>query len=186
MSQLCITVIGRTADDIRRERVAAEADADLVELRLDAMARPDAAAALHGRTKPAIVTCRPVREGGLFDGPEEARLRVLDEAHAAGAEFIDVEWDAVAAPVMRARGGRGTVVSRHVFDATPPDAAAMLDDLRRRGGEVAKLAVMSERIGDLRILLDAARGDGSSILIGMGGAGAATRILAARFGSRWT
>ena len=186
LAQLCITVIGRTADEIRRERVAAEADADLVELRLDAMDRPDAAAALHGRTKPAIVTCRPRREGGMFDGPEEARLRVLDEAHAAGAEFIDVEWDAVAAPVMRARGGRGVVVSRHVFDGTPSDAAAMLDDLRRRSGEVAKLAVMSERIGDLRILLEAARRDGSSILIGMGGGGAVTRILADRFGSRWT
>jgi len=69
MSQLCITVIGKTADEIRRAREAAEADADLVELRLDSMDRPDAAAALDGRRKPAIVTCRPLREGGMFDGP---------------------------------------------------------------------------------------------------------------------
>jgi len=190
VTQLCITVIGRTADDVRRERIAAEADADLVELRLDAMERPDAAAALHGRRKPAIVTCRPLREGGMFDGPEADRLRVLEEAHAAGAEFIDVEWDAVDAAVVKARNGRGIVVSRHVFDCTPANAGAMLDHLRGCGGEVAKLAVMSESIADLRTLLHAGRQTRGaacdSILIGMGAAGTATRVLAGRFGSRWT
>jgi 3-dehydroquinate dehydratase/shikimate dehydrogenase len=186
MTELCITVIGRDADTIRRERIAAEADADLVELRLDSMARPDAAAALHGRTKPAVVTCRPLREGGLFDGPEEERLRVLADAHALGAEFIDIEWDAVKAPVVAARGGRGVVVSRHIFDCTPRNASSMLDHLRGQGAEIAKLAVMSERVSDLRTLLHAARPDRASILIGMGGGGTATRVLAGRFGSRWT
>ena len=52
-------------------RIAAEKDADMVELRLDSMARPDPDAALTNRTKPAIVTCRPLREGGMFDGAEE-------------------------------------------------------------------------------------------------------------------
>jgi 3-dehydroquinate dehydratase/shikimate dehydrogenase len=186
MSQLCITVIGKTADEIRRARAAAEADADLVELRLDSMDRPDATAALEGRRKPAIVTCRPLREGGMFDGPEEDRLRVLDEAHARGAEFIDVEWDAVRAPVMQERAGRGVIVSRHVFDCTPRNAAAMMDHLRGQGAEVAKLAAMTERIADLRTLLHAVRPGPSAVLIGMGACGTATRVLASRFGSRWT
>jgi 3-dehydroquinate dehydratase / shikimate dehydrogenase len=186
VAELCITVIGKTADEIRRQRAAAEADADLIELRLDTMDRPDAAAALDGRKKPAIVTCRPLREGGMFDGPEEDRLRVLDDAHARGAEFIDLEWDALRAPVMQARGGRGVVVSRHVFDCTPANAGAMMDYLRGQGGEIAKLAVMTERLADLRTLLHASRPDRASILIGMGSGGAATRVLAARYGSRWT
>jgi 3-dehydroquinate dehydratase/shikimate dehydrogenase len=186
VADLCITVTGRDVEAIRTARIAAEADADLVELRLDAMARPDAAAALAGRRKPVIVTCRPTREGGFFDGPEEARRRVLDEAHQHGAEFIDVEWDAVDADVVRARKGRGIVVSRHVFDGTPGDAAGMLDGLRRHGAEVAKLAVSCERIADLRTLLQAVRPDRSSILIGMGAGGTITRVLADRFGSRWT
>src|SRR5262249_35997739 len=186
MTQLCITVIGRTADDLRRARAFAEADADLVELRVDSMERPDAAAALEGRTTPAVVTCRPLREGGMFEGPEEDRLRVLSEAHALGAEFIDLEWDAVTAPVMQARGGRGVIVSRHVFDCTPRNAGAMLDHLRRQGGDVAKLAGMTGGLSDLRTLLHACRPDRSTILIGMGAGGAATRVLAARYGSRWT
>ena len=186
MSQLCITVIGRTAQDIRQARIAAEPDADLVELRLDSMERPDAAAALEGRKKPAIVTCRPLREGGMFDGAEEDRLRVLADAHAHGAEFIDLEWDAVSAPVMQTRGGRGVIVSRHVFDCTPRNAASMMDYLRGQGAEVAKLAAMTERIADLRTLLQAVRPGKSSVLIGMGAGGAATRVLASRYGSRWT
>lgn len=186
MAELCITVTGKDAEAIRQARIAAEADADLVELRLDSMDRPDAAAALAGRRKPAIVTCRPLREGGMFDGPEEHRRRVLDEAHAHGAEFIDLEWDALDAAVMRERGGRGIIASRHVFDCTPRNAAAMLDYLRSRGAEVAKLAATCEGIGDLRTLLHAVRPDRASILIGMGGGGTLTRVLADRFGSRWT
>lgn len=186
MADLCITVTGKDADSIRRARTAAEADADLVEVRLDSMERPDAAAALQGRTRPVIATCRPLREGGMFDGAEEERLRVLDAAHAGGAEFIDVEWDSVRAPVMRERGGRGVIVSRHVFDCTPRNAGAMLDYLRGQGGDVAKLAATCEDIGDLRTLLHAVRPDRSSILIGMGAGGTITRVLAGRFGSRWT
>lgn len=162
-----------------------------MELRLDSMARPDPAGALEGRGKPAIVTCRPRREGGMFDGSEEERLRILHTAHVLGADFIDVEWDAdPQAPDLRslfdARRGRGIVVSRHVFGRTPEDVPDMLAELRRAGGEVAKLAVMTESLADLRALIEGARRDASSVLIGMGNAGVATRVLAGHFGSRWT
>jgi 3-dehydroquinate dehydratase/shikimate dehydrogenase len=186
MTQICATVIGRDVEAIRRARAAVEADADLVELRLDLMDRPDPAATLAGRRKPAIVTCRPLREGGMFDGAEEERLRILRDAQALGAEFVDVEWDADARSLIDARRGGGVIVSRHLFDGTPPDAPAMLDQLRAAGGEVAKLAVMTERVADLATLLDGVRDTASTVLIGMGRTGVATRVLAARFGSRWT
>src|SRR5258706_15841109 len=87
-TQLCITVIGKDIDAIRQARASAEVDADLLELRLDSMTFPDPEAALAGRRKPAIVTCRPLREGGMFDGSEEERLRILTRAQALGAEFV--------------------------------------------------------------------------------------------------
>ena len=178
--------MGRDTAAIRSARQAAEPEGDLVELRLDSMERPDPAGALAGRRKPAIVTCRPRREGGMFDGSEEERLRILDAAHRLGAEFIDVEWDAAVEPLVRARGGRGVIVSRHDFSGTPANAAEVLAGLRAAGGEIAKLAVATERPSDLLSLLRAAPRDGSAIVIGMGGAGMSTRILADRFGSRWT
>lgn len=181
-----MTVIGKNTDAIRQARTAAEVDADLVELRLDSMTSPDPAGALAGRGKPAIVTCRPLREGGMFDGSEEERLRILERAQALGAEFVDVEWDVPVGPFLAARGGRGVIVSRHDFQGVPDDVASLLHRLRAAGGEIAKLAVTVERASDLRVLLTHARPDGGSVLIGMGRAGLATRVLAGRFGSRWT
>lgn len=186
MAQLCITVIGTDSDAIRRAREAAEVTADLVELRLDSMTSPDPEAALAGRSKPAIVTCRPVREGGMFTGSEEERLRILSRAQALGAEFIDIEWDIRAEPFVAARGGKGVIVSRHDFQGVPDDLPALLERLRAAGGEVAKVAVTVERAADLRKLLENVRPGDGSVLIGMGRAGLATRVLAGRFGSRWT
>src|SRR5205085_342677 len=143
MTQLCIVVVGKDADAIRRGRARAEVEADLVELRLDSMTSPDPEASLADRRKPAIVTCRPLREGGMFDGSEEERLRVLERAQALGAEFIDVEWDIHRERLARfvaARRGRGVIVSRHDFQSVPGDLAALLSRLRSTGAEVAKVA----------------------------------------------
>jgi 3-dehydroquinate dehydratase/shikimate dehydrogenase len=184
LPELCATVTGRSAVEIRAARDAA-VDADLVELRLDTMERPDPAAALQGRRLPAIVTCRPVREGGHFRGSEEERRRILEEADARGAEFLDVEWDAGFDDLIRRRHGRGVILSRHDFSGTPANVCAMLSEMRGAGAEIVKLATTARSLSDLLRLLDA-RPNGDAILIGMGTSGVASRILAARFGSRWT
>lgn len=183
--QICATVTGRSTEDIRRARAAAEVDADLVELRLDTMEKPDAAGALRDRRRPAVVTCRPVREGGFFNGSEEERRRVLDDACALGAEYLDVEWDAGFDDLIRARGGRGVVISRHDFNGTPSSVSSVLERLHASGAEIVKLAVKTETLSDLVPLLDA-QAPFETILIGMGMPGVASRILAARFRSRWT
>src|SRR5688572_26093521 len=100
--QICVAVTGGTMDEIRRNRDAAEG-ADLVEMRLDTVDRPDAAAALEGRRRPVVVTCRAAWEGGFFRGSEDDRRRILEEAIAHGAEFVDVEAQAgFAADLLRA------------------------------------------------------------------------------------
>ena len=86
--------------------------ADIVEVRLDTVDRPDAVGAVEGRRRPVVVTCRAAWEGGGFQGSEEERERLLTEAQAAGAEFIDVEARAEFVPaMMRRRRGRGIVLS---------------------------------------------------------------------------
>jgi 3-dehydroquinate dehydratase-1 len=76
---LCVTVAGPAMDDLRRSRDAVTG-ADLIELRLDLVDRPDVAGALHGRRTPVIVTCRAQWEGGGFTGSEEERRRILELA----------------------------------------------------------------------------------------------------------
>jgi len=191
--QLCVTVTGQTTDELRRRRDAATG-ADLVELRLDGVDRPDAAAALEGRLRPAIVTCRPRWEGGAFDGSEQERRRILLDAIAAGAEFVDLELCAEFTPeLVRLRRGRGVIVSRHVYGPPPADLAESIRVLRSSGAEVIKYAFEARSLSDTLRLFELAKesGPGSNevqdhVLIAMGQPGTPTRILAARLGNRWT
>jgi 3-dehydroquinate dehydratase/shikimate dehydrogenase len=188
---LCATAAGPTMEDLRRNRDAASS-ADLVELRLDLVDRPDVAGALEGRRGPVIVTCRAHWEGGRFAGSEEERRRILDSAIAQGAEYVDVEAAAgFAADVIASRGGRGVVVSSHVFGDSPADLADRYNALRATGAEVAKLAIQVSTLKDTLPLFDlAARHHRDArqghVLIAMGNQGVPTRVLAARLRNRWT
>jgi len=153
-----------------------------VELRLDAIQDPDLARLLARPPCPLIATCRPRREGGLYDGPELPRLELLREAARLGADYIDVEHDAFQAlgPVAPAK----RIVSYHNFRETPADLDAVHSSLARLGADVVKIAVAANHILDtvpvLR-LLGAARVP--TIALSMGERGLLTRILAPKFGA---
>ena len=184
---LCVTATGPTMEDLRRNRDAASS-ADLVELRLDLVDRPDVAGALEGRRTPVIVTCRAHWEGGRFSGSEEERRRILDSAIAQGAEYVDVEAAAsFAEDVIASRGGRGVIVSSHVFGDPPADLVDRYNALRATGAEVAKLAIQVSTLKETLPLFDlAAKNTTGHVLIAMGNQGLPTRVLAARLRNRWT
>jgi 3-dehydroquinate dehydratase/shikimate dehydrogenase len=163
-------------------------EADLIELRLDKVDQPDVAAALEGRRRPVIVTCRAQWEGGDFRGSEEERRRILEAALAAGAEYVDVEAAAAFAPdLIRARDGRGIVVSRHDFEP-PPRAIEGADRHRRSlGAEISKLAVAVDALSEsLPFFALTSGAPEPHVLLAMGPAGLPSRVLAARLGNRWT
>jgi 3-dehydroquinate dehydratase / shikimate dehydrogenase len=186
---LCVTVGGASSAELRAARDAAAADADLVELRLDSVADPEPAAALAGRTRPVVVTCRPRWEGGSFDGSEEARIGLLRQAWELGAEHVDVEWRAPGAGRFLAEtGGRRVVLSMHDFEGVPADLDDVVRDMAGTPAAVLKVAVTARTLGDtlpvfaLRRLLASRPFAG----LAMGMPGLPTRILAARVGSCWT
>ena len=185
-SRLCVTVTAATTAELRARRDQV-ADADLVELRVDTVRDPDAAAALADRRTPVIFTCRPTWEGGHFEGSEEERHRILQDARQLGAEYVDVEWKAGFTDLLTSNSGRGVIVSAHDFDGVPADLTARYAAMRASGAEVVKLAVMAGRLTDCLPLLSLRKGDARPVvLLAMGEAGAPTRILASRFGSAWT
>jgi 3-dehydroquinate dehydratase / shikimate dehydrogenase len=185
---LCTTVTAGTTAELRRRRDDASRTADVVELRLDGVRDIDVAGALADRKGPVMVTCRPTREGGAFDGSEDQRLAFLAEAARLGAEYVDVEWDSAFSTVLSLRGGRGVVLSSHDYDGVPADLAGRWRAMRAVGAEIVKIAVTARALSDTLALLElnAAEPDGSRILLAMGLPGIATRVLAARFGSCWT
>ncbi len=185
---LCVTVTAPTTAELRRQRDDV-ADADVIELRLDSVSDPDVAAALAGRRRPVIVTCRPKWEGGHFKGAEEERRRMLAEALALGAEYVDIEARARFDDLLADSGGRRVVLSYHDFDGIPSDLSGLVQAMRSTGADVVKVAVTTKRLSDCVQLHDLGAQAGRQtglVVIGMGPFGLATRVLAGRFGSMWT
>jgi 3-dehydroquinate dehydratase/shikimate dehydrogenase len=213
---LCDVIAVPTMAELRARRTAVEnagpaggAGADLIELRLDTVDRPDVAGALQGRRRPVLVTCRAPWEGGHFKGSEEERQRILREALDAGAEYVDIEWKAPGVDRwLRPEHRPRVVLSFHDFEGMPADLAGVVRDMRATGSGVVKVAGRAKTLRDLLPLLEVGRahaasvgGDASAgggelagasgarqrtVLIAMGMSGVASRILAAHFRSCWT
>lgn len=185
-AKLCVTVTADTMAELRarRDRVV---DADMVELRLDTVKDPSAAAALAGRKKPVIVTCRPQSQGGHFAGSEEERRAILAEALQLGAEYVDLEWQGACADLMERTGGRRIVMSHHDFSGVPKDLASMAQAMLSSGAEVVKLAITARGLRDNVTLRNIGKGTRVPMsLIAMGEAGLPSRVLATWMGSCWT
>ena len=190
--QLCVTVTAPTTAELR-ERRDGVADADLIELRLDTVSDPNVAGALAGRHRPVIVTCRPPWEGGSFAGSEEERRRILGDALALGAEYVDIEWRAGFTDLLARAGGRRIVLSTHDFTGMPADLPGQVQAMRSAGAELVKVSVTPQCLADCVPLLALGAGaskhgsrHGGMVTIGMGEYGVATRVLPGRFGSAWT
>jgi 3-dehydroquinate dehydratase / shikimate dehydrogenase len=184
MAQIVETVMATDMATLRRDRDAC-ADADLVELRLDEVADLDVAGALRDRSKPVIVTCRPVWEGGKFDGSEDRRRRIFEDAVALGAEFVDVERRAEWRPALH--GSRSQLIlSDHDFAGVSDDIGARVDAMRRERPHCVKVSAMPQSAADCLRLRAAAGGQPATVVIGMGPFGRITRALPFAFGSCWT
>ena len=188
---LCETVTGRTTAEVVAARDAA-APVDMIELRLDGVVDLDVARALHARRTPVIVTCRPQWEGGQFAGAEEDRFRILAQALGLGTDYVDIEWGALANAQGKSRFGElidanrsRVIVSSHDFSGIPGDLQTRVRAMRATGAAVIKIAITAARLADTLPLVDIGK-EGDAVVIGMGDPGVPSRLLAARFGSRWT
>jgi 3-dehydroquinate dehydratase/shikimate dehydrogenase len=184
--EICETLIGPSMDDLCRRATASVAD--LVELRLDGLAQPDVRRLLAACARPAVVTCRPAWEGGGFVGEDEVRARALEEALDAGAAFVDVEWRAAFRDRLLRRAPDRVVASYHDFAGVPANLVETSAAMGASAAAIVKIAVRTSCLRDLLALREVAArlGDRRKVLIGMGPAGLATRILGGSFGSCWS
>ena len=186
--QLCVTVTADSTAELRQRRDAT-VDADLIELRLDGVRDVDVSGAIQGRRTPVIVTCRGVRDGGRFDGSEDERRRMMDEALTGGAEFVDLEWTGSPDPRIAVDASR-VVLSTHLSAFDAGEVEPCYRAMRATGAAVVKIAAPVEHLMDLvpmaALGLRAAASRERAVLIGMGPAGAASRLLANRFGACWS
>ena len=138
-----------------------------------------------------IATCRAAWEGGRFQGSEAERLAILARALELGADYVDLEWKAAAVlAAWPAEVRRRIVLSHHDFDERPGDLADRVRDLRRFGTGVVKIAVKANALRDALPVITLGRAAASqaqpTVVIAMGMAGVAMRVLPAHVGSAWT
>jgi 3-dehydroquinate dehydratase/shikimate dehydrogenase len=184
---VCATVTGRSSAELRARRDAVRG-ADLVEVRIDSVEDPDVDSAIAGRALPVVVTCRRHDEGGWFRGSEQSRRGLLLSALERGADYVDLEWAHGFDDVVRGRQGRNIILSLHDFTGVPADLEARVSAMAALNPDVLKVAVSLSRLAECGRLAGMARQHAGRrmVLIGMGEAGFATRILPGRFGSCWT
>jgi 3-dehydroquinate dehydratase/shikimate dehydrogenase len=179
---------------------AANAGADMIELRLDFLSdwNPDAIATLMKKASTfegkVVVTCRHASEGGHWDGDEDARVSLLEHAGLGGADYTDFEFEAWRASAnvrqkIELGSRRQLILSKHDFDKTPEDLSRMLDTISAESCQVVKLASKAETIVDSVRMLDALRASGAkrpTIALTMGETGVVSRVLAKKFGGLLT
>jgi 3-dehydroquinate dehydratase/shikimate dehydrogenase len=168
-----------TTDHARAALRRAADRADIVELRLDLMDEFDVPRLLADRPCPVVVTCRAAREGGHWAGTEDARLDVLRAAIDLGAEYVDVEADAMHQ--IRERASSRLIASSHDFARMPSDLPALWARLAATGADVVKVVGMAHDARDVAAVTAMfAAADRPTIAIAMGPAGVASRVLALR------
>jgi 3-dehydroquinate dehydratase type I len=145
---ICVSIFEQTTEAAIAAMKEAAPQADLLELRLDAMAQPDLKALLAAKPRPVIVSARTLEDGGHKIWKEPARLALLGEALQLGAEFIDIELRSgpeVIERLVKNKGPSGVIVSWHTFANTPkrPILRERMKAAFEAGADVCKLATLA-------------------------------------------
>lgn len=216
MALVCVPIIVTDAESaLAAAGLAKASGADLVEFRIDGWFTgraetvtgatiADVVALVSASPAPCILTCRTALEGGQYDGPEQARLTMLERVGSAAGDghrspsFIDIEQEcygtstdahrAISIAVQRPeRAGDAVtrlILSYHDYNARPTDllrkCSAMATEPSCR---VVKIAYRVRSTRDNLELLDLVGECPKPMIgLGMGQFGLMSRVLAGKFG----
>jgi 3-dehydroquinate dehydratase / shikimate dehydrogenase len=198
VTYLCVPIFARTAEQFRRDALlAAEAGADIIELRADSIEDISAFLGDDAITRislPVIFTCRPVWEGGQRKWPmaefvvvEQERQAVLATAAKSGDfRFIDLELETFRQRqgVLDRHDRTKLILSVHDFSGRPPKLYNLITEMNRAACDVNKIAWTPRSIRDNLEVFDVLKqAQRPTIALCMGEAGIISRILAKKFGA---
>jgi 3-dehydroquinate dehydratase / shikimate dehydrogenase len=183
MTLVCVPIFVHDAGQARRDAIlAAEAGADIVELRIDELTEPISVADFP---LPCIVTNRPHWEGGRCELPDEDRIDILAKTAATGAAYIDIELQTLQRlPGVAARFDRPLIVSSHDFRGRPGRLHNLILEMNDGTGAVNKLAWTARTVRDNLEAFEILQARHKpTIALCIGEAGIISRILAKKFGA---
>jgi 3-dehydroquinate dehydratase / shikimate dehydrogenase len=217
---LCVPILVDDPDAALRDAAAArDAGADLVEFRIDQFfsgsgaAEADSGFEYEARQVlrivadsplPCIITCRPVSEGGHYDGDDEARIALFERLGTAFGpgerppRYLDVELAtymrsanirqkvnlAIEHPEQLRDVRTSLILSLHDFAGRPADLSRRLLHLRQESAaKVVKVAYRARSLRDnIELFEILAHRDRPTIALAMGEFGLMSRVLAPKFG----
>jgi len=193
---ICTSIVPGTNEEALSLLARALPGADLVELRIDRIERPDLPLLLHAGKERLLVTIRRRDEGGFFASCENRRMELLREAIDLGARYVDIEARTGAVAVgrlgkaIRARKGKTKlIVSHHDLEGTPSRQTLVkrLKASRALGADIVKIVTLANTVEDnLRVLdlIPQALAMGQDIIaFCMGARGRLSRVAAPLLGS---
>lgn len=184
---ICVTIGRGRHKSLQAEwKEAADAGAQLVELRIDCLrSEPDLKRLLANRHTPIVLTIRRGKDGGLWRGDEEKRLRLLREAIVMGIDYVDLESD-IADKVPR-YGKTKRIVSYHNFQKVPANLEELANEMAGKNADIVKIAAVAHSVGEASAILEmVSKATRPTIGLAMGPLGFFTRILGPKFGAPFT
>lgn len=201
MTLLTIPIVAKTLQSAFSQiTYASQCAGDCIELRLDLFDEPISPEDVTHLVTTAkqsslavIVTCRPIWEGGRYDGCEENRFLLLQSGANGGADYIDIELIAlendgeIFLPLLD-HPNIDVIVSNHNFDTLPDDFEARLSRMDKYRGVIRKLAYMpadiTESFSALDSLYQAQQSGQPQIAMAMGESGLISRLLAKKLSAK--
>lgn len=182
---ICAVVRSETNEDaIAAMAEARRLGADLCELRIDYLREPDLARVLAAKPLPVLATLRPAWEGGRYSGDESLRFKLLEDACAHGADYVDLEYRAYR---EFDRGRAQLILSFHDFEKTPEDLEETARKMAGLSPFLVKVACLPQGILDLIRLVKLQKTFPSPLaVVAMGEYGEPLRVLYSRYGGRLT
>ena len=191
MTRICVSLTEETMAGLMDRMEELSGIADLFEIRADLVLDLDLLTLMRAKTRPLLLTCLPVAEGGRWQDDDPQRRLVLLEGVKRGFDYVDVNFRSRYMDVMMEKSGRGLVVSYHDLDGTPADLDALYAQMADCGADIVKIAVTPHSVADVGRLLGfaqrvAQRGGPPLIALAMGPLGLVSRVTAGRYGAPWT
>ncbi len=195
--KICIALglprVDALLDHARREMENGET---FLEFRLDYLDNPESGArAIRDFTAAypesvILATCRRHHNHGRFEGSVDHQLDILNSAVEHGAHAVDVEIETaeVANDKLTALRGRARlIVSWHNFESTPP-LDPVLRRLTRVSADAYKIVTTARKPSDAGRVLALGKDHVRTplIVLAMGEAGFATRVLSHAFNGIFT
>lgn len=187
MVELCLTLAEESPAELQKKIAFYDGDVPVVEIRLDFLDPVEFPVLPSASGTRYLATCRPVREGGRFAGPEKDRIKILRKAPKQGFALVDVEADVEEVPLFPE--SVKVVRSRHDFNGCPSDLDHVYRGLESSMGDLVKIVVTPGDTPDLVRLLEfmeKSLPDSPGIIFGMGQSAQVTRIVGPFLGNAWT